>query len=65
MVKDTSLAFSLNYLEMFAIAKQIAARETTLIPFAVAALFYYIFNLLVTIVMGKLEKRARRYEKEA
>lgn len=64
LVKDTSLAFSLNYLEMFAIAKQIAARETTLIPFVVAAVFYYIFNLLVTIVMGKLEKRSRRYEKE-
>lgn len=65
LVKDTSLAFSLNYLEMFAIAKQIAARETTMIPFVVAAVFYYIFNLLVTIIMGKLEKRARRYEKEA
>ncbi len=65
LVKDTSLAFSLNYLEMFAIAKQIAARETTMVPFVVAAVFYYIFNLLVTIIMGAIEKRARRYEKEA
>ncbi len=64
LVKDTSLAFSLNYIEMFAIAKQIAARETTLMPFVVAAVFYYVFNLLVTIIMGKIEKRARRHERE-
>lgn len=64
LVKDTSLAFSLNYIEMFAIAKQIAARETSMIPFVVAAVFYYIFNLLVTIVMGKIEKRTRRHERE-
>lgn len=64
LVKDTSLAFSLNYLEMFAIAKQIAARETTLIPFAVAAVFYYIFNLVVTVVMGKIEKYMKRHERE-
>ncbi len=64
LVKDTSLAFSLNYLEMFAIAKQIAARETTLMPFVVAAVFYYIFNLVVTVVMGKIEKYMKRHERE-
>lgn len=64
LVKDTSLAFSLNYLEMFAIAKQIAARETTLMPFVAAAIFYYIFNLIVTIVMGKIEKSLKRHERE-
>ena len=64
LVKDTSLAFSLNYLEMFAIAKQIAARETTLMPFVAAAIFYYIFNLIVTIVMGKIVKSLKRHERE-
>lgn len=61
LVKDTSLAFSLNYIEMFAIAKQIAARETTMMPFAIAALFYYIFNLLVAFVMKKFEKKLNYY----
>lgn len=61
LVKDTSLAFSLNYIEMFAIAKQIAARETTLIPFAIAAVFYYVFNLLVSFVMRKCEKKMSYY----
>ena len=44
LVKDTSLAFSLAYMEMFTIAKQIAAKETTFVPFVVAAIFYFIFN---------------------
>ncbi len=61
LVKDTSLAFSLSYMEMFSIAKQIAARETTLMPFAIAALFYYVFNLLVSIIMEWIEKRMNYY----
>ena len=49
-------------MEMFSIAKQIAARETTLMPFAISAVFYYIFNLLVTFVMEKLEKKMNYYK---
>mgnify|MGYP002072500247 FL=1 len=62
LVKDTSLAYSLSYMEMFSMAKQIAARETTLMPFAISAVFYYIFNLLVTFVMEKLEKKMNYYK---
>ncbi len=57
LVKDTSLAFSLSYMEMFTLAKQIAASETTFMPFVISAVFYYVFNLVVTFVMGKLEKK--------
>lgn len=61
LVKDTSLAFSLAYMEMFTIAKQIAARETTFVPFVIAAIFYYVFNLLVAFVMKKVEKKMNYY----
>ena len=61
LVKDTSLAYSLAYLEMFSIAKQIAARQTTLMPFAIAAVFYYVFNLLVSFIMERIEKRMSYY----
>ena len=47
LVKDTSLAFSLAYAEMFTIAKQIAAKETNFMPFLTLALFYYVFNAIV------------------
>lgn len=61
LVKDTSLAFSLAYMEMFTIAKQIAARETTFVPFVIAAIFYYVFNLLVAFIMKKIEKKMNYY----
>jgi polar amino acid transport system permease protein len=61
LVKDTSLAFSLSYMEMFTIAKQIAARDTTFMPFVVAAVFYYVFNLLVAAVMRQVEKKLSYY----
>ncbi len=62
LVKDTSLSFSLAYAEMFTIAKQIAAAETSFMPFVVAAIFYYIFNLVVAVVMEKIEKRLSYYQ---
>ena len=61
LVKDTSLAFTLSCIEMFTVAKQIAAAETSMVPFAVAALFYYIFNLLVSFIMGRVEKNLSYY----
>lgn len=61
LVKDTSLAFSLAYAEMFTIAKQIAAKETSFMPFLVAAVFYYIFNLLVAVAMERIEKAMSYY----
>ena len=62
VVKDTSLAFVLAYAEMFTIAKQIAAAQTTIIPLFVAGAFYYIFNLIVAVVMEKLEKKLAYYQ---
>ena len=61
LVKDTSLAFSLVYMEMFSIAKQIAAANTTMMPFVIAGAFYYIFNLLVAMVMAWFEKKLSYY----
>lgn len=62
LVKDTSLSFSLAYAEMFTIAKQIAAAETTFIPFVVAGVFYFIFNLVVAVIMEKIEKKLSYYQ---
>ncbi len=61
LVKDTSLAFVLAEAEMFTIAKQIAAKETSIVPLMVAGLFYYIFNLVVAGFMEYLEKRLNYY----
>ncbi|MGN1164979.1 MAG: amino acid ABC transporter permease [Lachnospiraceae bacterium] len=61
LVKDTSLAFVLAVPEMFTTAKQIAAAQTSMVPFIAAGLFYYIFNLLVAVVMEAFEKKLNYY----
>lgn len=62
LVKDTSLAFAVAYSEMFSIAKQIASSETTFVPFIVAAVFYYVFNLVVALSMEAIEKKLSYYQ---
>ena len=62
LVKDTSLAFAISYVEMFSVAKKIAAAQTTMMPFVIAGVFYFIFNFLVAFVMGRIEKRLDYYK---
>ena len=61
LVKDTSMAFTVSYQEMFTIGKQIANSQTSFTPFLVAGVFYYIFNVIVDYVMGRVEKRLDYY----
>lgn len=61
LVKDTSLAFSIAYMEMFSIAKQIASSTSSLTPFFVAGVFYFVFNALVAWIMGLIEKKLSYY----
>jgi len=62
LVKDTSLAFALAYTEMFTMAKQIAAAETSIMPLFVAGVFYYVFNFIVALIMERIEKAMRYYD---
>ena len=61
LVKDTSMAFTVSYQEMFTIGKQIANSQTNFTPFLVAGVFYYVFNAVVDYVMGRIEKRLDYY----
>ena len=61
LVKDTSLAFALAVTEMFTVAKAIAANQKTMTAFIAAAIFYYVFNLLVAFIMEKVEKKLAYY----
>ena len=61
LVKDTSLAFVIAVSEMFTVAKAIVAAQATMMPFVIAAVFYYIFNLLVAFIMEQLEKKLSYY----
>ena len=61
LVKDTSLAFALSVMEMFTIAKMEAAAHTTMVPFIVAGVFYYVFNFAVAWGMERIEKALSYY----
>ncbi len=61
LVKDTSLAFVLAHAEMFTLAKQIAAKETSMMPLMAAGIFYYIFNFVVAFSMERIEKALNYY----
>ncbi len=62
LVKDTSLAFTLAYNEMFSIAKQIAASQTSFMPFVIAGVFYFAANYLVAFIMERIEKAFDYYK---
>ena len=61
LVKDTSLAFTLAYQEVFSLAKQISASETSFTPFVVAGVFYFVMNYVVAFVMEQIEKSMAYY----
>ena len=62
LVKDTSLAFALAYVELFTTAKQIAAAEASIMPLFVAGAFYYVFNFVVAWVMERIERKLAYYQ---
>ncbi len=62
LVKDTSLSFAIATAEMFTMAKQIAAKEASLMPLMAAGVFYYIFNFIVAVVCKKVEKHYDYYK---
>ena len=61
LIKDTSLAFSIGVMEMFTLAKQISSADRSMVPLLAAAAFYYIFNVIVAFVMGRVEKKLDYY----
>ena len=52
LVKDTSLAFVLGMAEMFSVAKALAASNVSMIPYAIAALIYWVFCLFIESFWG-------------
>ena len=56
LIKDTSFAFTLAYADVFSIAKQISASQTSFMPFLIAGVFYYVMNWIIALVMERAEK---------
>ena len=61
LVKDTSLAFAIGVAEMFSTAKALVASQVSMLPFVFAAVFYWVFNFVVEVVLGRVEKKMGYY----
>lgn len=61
LVKDTSLAFVLGMAEMFSVAKALATSNVSMIPYAIAALIYWVFCLFIEFILGRVEKKLAYY----
>ena len=61
LVKDTSLAFTLAYQEVFSLSKQISASQTSFTPFVIAGVFYFVANYVVAFAMERIEKALDYY----
>lgn len=61
LVKDTSLAFVLGMAEMFSVAKALAASNVSMIPYAIAALIYWVFCLFIEFILERVEKKLAYY----
>ena len=66
LVKDTSLAYIIGNMDLFTKARQIAVSPKLafdgMLAFVVAAVFYYVFNFIVSTIMNIVEKKLNYYE---
>ncbi|MBE6480373.1 MAG: amino acid ABC transporter permease [Olsenella sp.] len=62
LVKDTSLASTLAFQEVFSLAKQISASQVSFMPFIIAGIFYFVANYVVERVMARVERSMDYYK---
>jgi polar amino acid transport system permease protein len=62
LVKDTSLAQVIAVTELFALAKKQQAAYASIYPLFVAGVFYYVANLLLSVLFAYLERKLDYYK---
>ena len=62
LVKDTALAQVIAVTELFALAKKQQAAYASIYPLFVAGIFYYIANLLLSVLFAFVERKLNYYK---
>ncbi|MBX4133522.1 amino acid ABC transporter permease [Frischella sp. Ac48] len=62
LIKDTSLVYVLALQDLMRIAYQLVKRDFDLSPFFIAAVFYLVMTLILTMLYQRLEKYYARYD---
>lgn len=61
LVKDTSLAQTINVIEIMRVTEKFAASAVSVVPFVVAAVFYLVMNGVVSLCFSRAEKHYDYY----
>ena len=62
LVKDTALVYIIAVSDLLREAQIMVVRDNTLMPFAVAAVFYLVLTCVLTFAFNKIEKRLSYYK---
>ncbi|MDD7516129.1 amino acid ABC transporter permease [Ruminococcus flavefaciens] len=62
LVKDTSLASAIPYMEIMYIAKKQVPTYASLMPLFMAGVFYFVFATVLTLLFGYIEKKFNYYK---
>ena len=62
LVKDTALASVAGVIDLYNAAASAVNKLVILTPFVYAAVFYLIFNGVLTLVLSKIEKKLNYYK---
>ena len=59
LIKDTALASAIGMADIMRVSKGIVNRDSKLVAYFLAALMYLLFSLLMTVIINRIEKKAK------
>lgn len=62
LVKDTSLASTIAYIEIYRKSKELMVTYSNLIPLFIAGVFYFVMNAVLTVLFSAVEKKLDYYK---
>ncbi len=63
LIKDTSLAFSISVVEMFTETKALVSATSSLVPYFIAMVIYYVFNYIIALLLQYIDKKVNKYRR--
>lgn len=64
LIKDTALASAITLADIMRVSEQLVNRDGTLVPYVLAAVIYLIFTWLITLVLGRVERKFSVFDRK-
>ena len=62
LIKDTALAQTIGVIELFSLAQKQSSFKFSVMPIVVAGIFYYVMNLVLSLLFSHVEKKLDYYK---